>query len=282
MKKQTLKKLALATGVAAAIAAPVSQASIIDHPFFRVLGVVIVWGTDTATGTKAIASDFVLMTGASNSAGTDLIAANGRAVITGSLSGAPASEAAGSMMSIKDPTSGGVLTDNGTSGYLDAADVMTAFELDNNTDVDLSTSQVQHSFYVASNTAFDIQAVASNFNVTGDFGIGPTALTLADIGYSLAVNAAGATDGAITWGAAAQDPSTGGTGVIAAIDSLDDISTSQYVFDGGQKTASTTGTIASQSVRFDATYTLGAAAGYDLSMGAGVIEADVTYTVFVP
>ena len=42
--------------------------------------------------------------------------------------------------------------------------------------------------------------------------------------------------------------------------------------------------IADQSVRFDAEYTLvgSSGAGYDLSDGSGVIETEVVYTVFVP
>lgn len=281
MKKLTLKKLALAIGATAAIATPtISQASIVDHPFFRVLGVVIVWGTDSDTGTTPIVSDFVLMNGASDSAGNDLIAANGRAVITGTLNGAPATNANGALLSISNAVGGGgVLTDGGVPGFLDAADSLTAFQLDNTTDVDFSNNQVKHSFYVASNTAFDIKAVANNLNTSGDF----TGLGLANIGYSLAVNTTGATEGGVTWGTDAQDPSAGGgSGVVAAIVDLDDISASTKVFDGGQKTAASTGTIVSQSVRFDATYTLGGATGYDLSLGAGLIEADVTYTVFVP
>ncbi len=105
---------------------------------------------------------------------------------------------------------------------------------------------------------------------------------MADIGYSLAVNTTSATDGTITWGANAQDPHSGGTGVVAAVTDLDDLNASTAVFTGNQRTAASVGTIASQSVRFDATYTLGGATGYDLSMGAGLIEADVTYTIFVP
>lgn len=277
MKKTVLKRLAIAAGVATAIAAPATQASIIDHPFFRVLGVVIVWGTDTATGTTPIVSDFVLMN--TTGQGDDIIGADGRAVITGTLNGAPATNSAGSLMTLTN--AGGASIDDSTgtvAGYLDADDTLAAFTLNNATDVDLSGNTVQHSFYVASNTAFEIQAVASGLNTTDGF----TSLTLADIGYSLSVNAGTATDGVITWGANSQDPHSGGSGVIGAVDDLGDLTSSTAVFTGNQRTAATVGTIASQSVRFDATYTLGGTTGYDLSMGAGLIEADVTYTVFVP
>ena len=92
----------------------------------------------------------------------------------------------------------------------------------------------------------------------------------------------------LAFGANAQDPSTGGTGVVTTIDSLDDISTQAKVFDGGRKTAASVGALAAQSVRFDSVYTLDSdtatagTQGYDLSMGVGTLQADVTYTVFVP
>ncbi len=261
------------------LSAGLAQGSVIDHPFFRILGVVVVWGTDNAAGTAAITSDFVLMTTGSGNAGADIIAADGRAVITGTLNGAPAAGAEGSLLPIAGATSGGAFTDNGTSGFLDAADVLTAFGLDATTDVGLSGSGIQHSFYVASNTAFDIYAQATNLSATGDFG----ALTLANIDFAIAVDVTGPA-GALTYGANAQDPSTGGTGVDATVDDLSDMVAIQKIFDGGQRTANSVGTIVTQSVGFDATYDLndGAGGSYDLSMGTGLIEADVTYTIYVP
>lgn len=276
-----LKKLILATSIAAsAMAATQSaQASIIDHPFFRVLGVVIVWGTDTATGTQPIASDFVLMNSGSGNAGNDIIAADGRAVITGTLNGAPAAGADGALMNITNPTSGGVFADNGTSGFLDAADTLTTFGLDATTDVQLDSNGVKHSFYVASNTAFDIYAQATNFNTTGNFSV---PLSLANIDFSLGITTSG-NDG-LAFGNHAQDPSTGGTGIVGTVNDLGDMAAATKVFDGGQRTAASNGAIAGQSVRFDATYNLndGSGSSYDLSMGTGIVEADVTYTVYVP
>jgi hypothetical protein len=274
MKKLTLKKLAIATGVAAAIAAPASQASIVDHPFFRVLGVVIVWGADSA-GTAPIASDFVLMNGGTGTAGTDLIATDVHAVVTGTLGAVPAVSADGLLMGITNPTSGGVLTEDG-SGFLDAGDSLTAFGLDATTDVEVSSNSVTHSFYVASNTAFDIKAVtALDAASTGDLA----GLGLAGIGYDLAVTVNG-TDGGLAFGGSAQDPSAGGgTGPVTSTN-LNAIN-GNYVFDGGQRTAASSGQIAGQSVRFDATYTL-AGGAYDLSQGTGLLAADVTYTIFVP
>ena len=54
------------------------------------------------------------------------------------------------------------------------------------------------------------------------------------------------------------------------------------VFAGTERTAASAGNIVSQSVRFDASYTLGSVAGYDLSQGAGSVEAELAYTIFIP
>lgn len=273
MKKTVLKRLAIAAGVATAIAAPATQASIIDNPFFRVLGVVIVWGADSG-GSSPIASDFVLMTTGSGNAGADIIAGDVHAVVTGTLNPVPAITADGSLMNISNPTSGGGFTDNAPTGVLDAGDALTAFGLDATTDVGI-TNAVTHSFYVASNTAFDIQATtALDGASTGDIA----SLGLAGIGYDLVVTVSD-NDG-LAFGGNAQDPGTGGTGPVSGTDLAAINGT--FVFDGGQRTAASTGAIAGQSVRFDATYTLGGATGYDLSQGTGLLSADVTYTIFVP
>ena len=126
------------------------------------------------------------------------------------------------------------------------------------------------SFYVASNTAFSINGQASVENQSGDFD-------LDTIGYDLDVMVNG-TDGSITFGGSAQNPN----GTFPAIADLSELNTATPVFQGDRRTAAATGAIVDQSVRFDATYTLGAGGAYDLSQGAGEIEAAVVYTVFVP
>lgn len=279
--KNSLKRALIAGAATLAVvsSATTTYATVDDHVFFRVHGVVIVWGTDSATGTTAVASDFVLMDASSNNPGNDLTAANVRAVITGTLNGAPATDANGTRMSISNQTSGGAFTDNGATGYLDAADALTAFGLDATTDVTLHPDAMKHSFYVASNTAFDIYAQASNLSTTDDF----TTLTLGNIDFDLSITTSG--DDGVAFGGNAQDPSTGGTGVITTIDDLSDISTTAKVFDGGQRTAASVGTIAGHSVRFDAVYALNngtVGQPYDFSQGSGLIEADVAYTVYVP
>jgi hypothetical protein len=158
---------------------------------------------------------------------------------------------------------------------LDAADTYTAFGLGATTALGFATGPQAHSFYVASNTAFDIFAQTGAATYTGSF----TAVTvpLTAITWSMAISTSG-TDGAVVWGgASAQDPTTGGTGVIAP-SNLNAFTASTKVFDGGRRTAAAAGAILAQSVRFTAQYGL----AYNLSMGTGSVSVPVTYTVFTP
>jgi len=278
-----LKKLLLAGGAAAIVTASTAYASILDRPFFQVLGVVIVWGADGMDGSAPIASDFVLLTPASGSAGADLIGANGATVITGTLDAIDAdgiNPSATAANPVDNASSGGVFTDDG-SGILDAADSLSAFGIDATTDVDSGmTNEHLSSFYVASNAAFDIFAQSSNVVSTGDF----TTLDEGDISYAMALTTSG-TDGGLTFGGNAQTPATGGTGYVTTVNDLGDMTSATKVFDGGRRTAASRGSLVAQSVRFDNTYTLqlnGTTDGYDLSMGVGTIRADVTYTIYVP
>ncbi len=278
MKLRTL--LAASTAIVAASFAP-SQAAIVDNPHFKVLGLVIVWGADGYSGTGAapVVSDFIIDTGSGTTAAasgdTDLISDDVYTVVTGSLTPTSDAAASASAFDVTGSTSGASgSTDSNSDGVLDASDTFSKFGIDASTDVALDSATLTSSFYVASNTAFAIDAVAST--VTSDV------FTLADVGFEMEVTRTG-TDGALAFGSAAQFPHSGGaTGGVAAVDSLDDMATAVNVFTGNQRTASSAGSIAAQSVRFDVTYTLGGVDGYDLSMGAGEIEADVTYTVFVP
>lgn len=289
----SIKKLALAGGVAATLMASTAYASVIDRPFFQVLGVVVVWGGtdfDENTGTAPVVSDFVLLTPASGTAGADLISGDVYSVVTGSLDPISNSGTAVDGTLTFDPvtgeTSGGTFADNGTAGVLDAADTLTAFGIDATTDISAGlVGSHNSSFYVASNAAFDIFAQSSNVVATGDFLT--DGLNDENISFAMSITTSG-DDGLAFGGATAQDPSTGGTGVVTTVDSLDDMATQTKVFDGGQRTAAAVGTLAQQSVRFNSVYTLDSdtatvgVQGYDLSMGVGTLQADVTYTIFVP
>lgn len=269
-----LKKVLLAGAVMAGAAAVPAQADIVDNPHFKVLGLVIVWGSD---GTNApIASDFIIDTGtgttAAASGDADLISGDVRAVVTGTLTATPDATGNAQLFSLSDVTSGGAFTDAGTTGVLDAADSFAAFGLDNTTDVGLSGDSIESSFYVASNTAFAIDAAAA-VDTAENF-------TLADVGFAMSVTNDDTGD-ATAFGSAAQVPGTAAA-FAASVDDLGDLSTASRVFSGTQRTASARGSIMEQSVRFDVEYTLGGVNGYDLSLGDGEISADVTYTVFVP
>lgn len=269
----------MAGGAAALIVSSTAYASIIDRPFFKVLGVVVVWGADAADGSAPIASDFVLLTPASGLAGADLIAADGATVVTGSLT--PISSTGDNAVlggTVVNPvtgaTSGGVFTEDG-SGVLDAADTLTAFGVDASTDVTMGLASAHtSSFYVASNAPFDIYAQSTAATATGDF----TALSATDIKYSMGITTTG-TDGTMTYGARAQSP--GAPVAVADLGLMTAAPTK--VFDGTARTALTAGSLTQQSVRFDNTYTLDDGSGaYDLASGVGSIYADVTYTVYVP
>jgi len=277
--------------LAASLMTGTAFSSVIDRPFFQVTGLVVVWGatdTNANSGVAPVVSDFVLLTNASGAAGADLIDGDVYSVVTGSL--API-EGDGQVFDAAsfDPVTGEATTpvgfdddsysdDNG-NGILDAGDSMSAFAIDGSTDVDGLVGAHNSSFYVASNAAFDIYAQSTAATTTGDFG----SLDESNITFSLAVTPSG--DDGLAFGGNAQDP----TGTANGTASLDDmVGSDTVVFEGGQRTAATRGSLAAQSVRFDATYELDAdtatagVQGYDLSLGAGSITSDVTYTVYVP
>jgi hypothetical protein len=271
-----LRKLLLAGSAFALMTVAPAQASIVDNPHFKVLGLVIVWGNDGTASTAPVVSDFVIDS-AVGAGDADLIAGNVHTVVTGSLTPTPDSLAGASPFNVANAVSGGVYTDaaGAGAGFLDATDSFTAFQIDGTTDINTNTAVFNSSFYVASNTAFAINAQATAATATN--------FTLANVGYSLAIDQAG-NDG-LAYGANSQLPHTGNTttsGVVTTVNDLGDMSAVTNVFTGNRRTAASVGTIASQSVRFDSVYTLGGTAGYDLSMGTGEIEANVTYTVYVP
>lgn len=272
----SFRKLLLAgtTLVASAAIATPANASIIDRPHFKVLGVVIVWAADESNGGTPIATDFVIDSDNGGNNDADLIGAgavDGRTVVTGSLTATEDSSSTfglGSILNIEDSLGATLATAN--------TDSQATFSAFNVADATLTSDDLTYesSFYVASNTPFAIDALASNVVEDGDF-------ELSDVNYSFGVTVSG-TDGVapndITFGGNAQSP---GTNFISPT-TLDTLTSSQQVFLGTDRTADDPGSIVSQSVRFDATYTLGAGTAYDLSQGAGEVKADVVYTVYVP
>jgi len=265
-----------------------ANAAVKDKPFFKVGGLVMVWGAqdDGAGGfNQNVVSDFYLL-GSTPGIATDLIGGatdvegNSDAIVTGSF----------------DPISGAVTSegfvDNGTVGVLDAADTFNAFEIDNTTDIDgVMPSTYNGQFFVASNATFNIQAKRQA--VVESLG----SMTMDNIKWEMDVDVSGAAaGGSLAFGADAQHPGStaaapaANAGVSTTVTDLGDIAaTDTLVFTGAQRTAATRGSIAEQSVRFNTSYTLdtdlstaGVNEGYDLSVGTGELSAEVVYTVYTP
>jgi hypothetical protein len=286
----SLRKIGLWTALLCCAVA--AEASVNDRPFFRSTATVVVFGASDFNdngGVAPVVVDFLsLEAGVSNQAAPDLISLDGRTINFNSQQFNPIfSEAAGgNEYQINNAVSGGEFSSSAPGQILDVSDSYNAFELDEDTDVDLLNGGARASrFFVASNAAFDIYALADNLDTSGAFD----ALDLSNIRYRLRVQTTGG-GGANRWGVRAQDPSVGGDGIILAQTNrirLDAIAPNPVkVFDGGRRTAAQPGSLIQQAVSFQSRYNLiGSginANNYDLSLGAGSIAADVTYTVYVP
>ncbi|MEP4052541.1 MAG: hypothetical protein ABJN22_09880 [Litorimonas sp.] len=275
---------------AALITGPQASAAI-DRPFFRALPIVIVIAAtedETNGGVAPVVVDFNLLTPASSgSAATDLIGRNG--FVFNSNSGFdPGHDMSGgaSRLTVDNETFGGNFGNpgGGDIDYLEATDSLSAFGLDETTDINTRRARNVSRFLVVSNTAFDIYAEASNLTRTGDFAT----LNYENIGFRSRLNRSGGS-GLGRWGDAAQNPAVGGSGLDATLDDLADLSAGPTkIFDGGRRTARTSGSLLEQAVSFNIRYALSLSAdasetnAYDFSMGTGTIGADVTYTMYTP
>lgn len=279
---------AAALGLLAAVTSgSAAYAAAVDKPFFRAGSVVIVWGGSgfyEGNWEAPVASDFYLLDNVpSGQAGNDIISGD---VFTVNFPFDPISDgtSGGWPFEITGETFGGNYTNNPSFQMLDANDAYSAFGLDADTDIDLLGNQVRFSwFFVASNTAFDIYGEASDLTATGDFG----ALDYDNIRFNLySYSPASPSIGQLS-----QDPGVGGGGVVLGqngpLATLDDMAAGPTkVFDGGRRTARARGSIAQQSAGFASVYRLRGAAvngnNYDLSMGTGILSADVTYSIYAP
>jgi len=263
----------------------------IDRPFFRVLPLVVVIAAteDEANGGVApVVVDFNVLTPASSgSAAPDLIGIDG--FVFNANSGFDAGHdfsGGASRLDIDDETSGGNFGNpsGGDIDYLEPTDSLSSFGLDETTDINVRRARNVSRFLVASNTAFDVYAEASNLTRTGDF----VALNYENIGFRARLNRSGGS-GLGRWGDAAQNPAIGGSGLDNSLDDLSDLSAGPTkIFDGGRRTARIRGSLLEQAVSFNIRYALSLTADgsdenfYDFSMGAGTIGADVTYTIYTP
>lgn len=267
--------------VLAESALPRAGASILDGARFRVEGVVIVWATD-AVGGNAIASDFIIDTGTGNTAltsgDTDLIAEDVHTVVTGSLVAMNedyANQQGAPIVIRRVPGTGTLQADSNGDWALDASDTFDAFAINNNTDTNTRRMEIRSSFYVASNTAFSIDAIASPVGTTTPTQMNRMRAFLETVTLS--------GDDGLAFGSAAQYPHSDGPvgGRRMNGRTFTNLLTSRPVFRGDQRTAAMRGTLAAQSVRFDMMYRYNSG-DIDLADGAFDAEAEIIYTVFIP
>ena len=266
-------------------------ASVVDRPFLRANSIVIlIGGNDFSNneGTAPFAVDFYLLDNVSTGiAAPDIIGADGVTVNfnTGQFNASEDGSESGFEFEILDPVSGGNFNSAGPHQTLDENDSYTAFGVDDDTSIGVDAGDRASQFLVVSNTAFDIYAQASDLVNTEAF----SSLDLSNIGYSLRIRRTGGS-GQWRWGASAQNPTSGGSGIISAVNDLSDMSGEfTKVFDGGRRTAVSRGSLLDQAVSFQSRYRLRQAGtvssdlnDYDLSLGRGELGATVTYTIYTP
>ncbi len=273
--RMTARRRAIAvTAMLGLGAALPSGGSVIDRPAIKIEGVVIVWAADSASVTP-IASDFIIEDGG---ASTDLIAGDVYTVLTGTLDALDETYPlnAGATLRIRR-IAGGPNQDTAANGdrLTDATDTFTAFRLRAATDVRTIRSEIESSFYVASNKAFSIDVTSS---AVGD----PADLNL--IRLRMRMTRTGSDDG-LSFGSAAQFPHTGNTSASGVrwggFRRLSTMTTGRNIYNGDRRTALLTGSIAAQSVRFDQTYRWNTG-NIDLSAGVFDVEAIAEYVVYIP
>jgi len=258
-------------------------ADVVDRPHFDVEGLVIVWAAD-ANGVAPVVSDFILDTGSGTSAAasgdTDLISTDAHAVVTGTLVSTQdglASATGGMPFILTNTGNGDINTDTNGDGVVSGDDAFTAFGIQDISNARVDAVRQSSSFYVASNVPFAIDAQAFTPSTFTEF------ILLLITRMQLSVTQSG--DDGLAFGNSAQFPHSGGaTSGFAPSLRLWDLRTAQNVFTGNQRTAASPGSLADQSLRFDAEYSIAAAnlAGYDLSLGTFDFQVEVVYTVYVP
>ena len=161
-------------------------------------------------------------------------------------------------------------------GFLDAGDSMTAFTLNPNTDLRLAGSgrQYSHSFFISSrNTRFSLRALAQITNATGDFA---DTIQLGDIKLTPSFDASGNDDG-FEYGSRANSSNIQ---IVSGVDDLGDLSglpTQIMNFGRREGIRIGNGDIDEQTIRLDFLYTM---PDYDLSLGVGSLNVDVTFDFY--
>lgn len=167
------------------------------------------------------------------------------------------------------------IIDNG-DGYLDASDSLGAFTLNPNTDIRLDGSgrSYSHSFFISSrNTRFSLRALASISNATGDFA---NTIQLGDIKLTPSFEISG-NDAGFQFGSRAN---TSNIQIVSGVDNLGDqtvVPTQIMNFGRQQGIRQRNGDIDEQTIRLDFLYEM---PDYDLSMGTGSVNVDVTFDFY--
>ncbi|MEM8615804.1 MAG: hypothetical protein AAGF20_02610 [Pseudomonadota bacterium] len=251
---------------------------VIDQPRFEVPNLLVVWGAQDTPGTAPIVSDLIVQEG--SAASTDLINGDVHTVTTGRLEALEETyaEGAGTALRVNRIRGGGRRNtrDNGDR-ITDASDQFAAFRLNDRTDVRTVRSEIESSFYVASNTAFNIDVVMTPLRgaVYNDFR---------RVRLRTRITRSGTDDG-LSFGGAAQYPHSGNTNRAGVRNqgwrNMANLSVPRRVFTGDRRTARQVGTIADQSVRFDQTYRWNTG-NIDLSEGVIDLQAELEYTIYIP
>ncbi|MEM6652661.1 MAG: hypothetical protein AAF582_08670 [Pseudomonadota bacterium] len=283
--RRTFRSKAIPAGMLAGLvlATHPAQADMVDRPHFEREGLVIVWAA-APDGNAPIVSDMILDTGTRTSAAasgdTDLIASDVHTVVTGTLVATQdglASATGGMPFVLTDTDRGDINTDTNGDGLVSGADAFTAFGMQSLSNARVDAVRQSSSFYVASNVPFAIDAQAFSPSSFTEFVL----LLITRLQLSVTVSG----DDGIAFGSSAQAPHSGGAlaGIAPSL-RLWDLRFAQSVFTGNRRTAAAPGSIADQSVRFDAEYAISAAnlTGYDLSLGTFDFQVEVVYTVYVP
>lgn len=263
---------AIIIGTGLGIALP-GTGEAIDRPHFNVDGIAIVWAAD-AGNSAPIVSDFIVE---QNGINTDLIGGDVHTVVTGTLDALDESfaDGTGATLRIQRVQGGPNQTTRQGDRFTSSDDVLNPFGLRANTDVRTIRSDILSSFYVATNTAFNIDVVASPIGDPADLNLIRLRMRMTQSGN----------DGGLSFGSAAQLPHTG-NGAASGMKwggyrRLSTLTGGRDIFRGNRRTAATTGTIADQSVRFDLDYRWNTG-NIDLSDGTFDVEAEVIYTVYIP
>ena len=247
--------------------------SVIDRPHYNIDGLIVVWGADS-TGGVPIVSDFIIENGGAN---TDLINGDVFTVVTGTLDPLDESfaDGTGATLRIQNIQNGPNQTTRQGDRFTSADDVLNPFQLNTNTDVRTIRSEIESSFFVASNKAFNIDVIASSLGDPSDLNLIRLRMRMTQAGN----------DGGLAFGASSQLPHSGNTPASGmqwgGYRRLSTLTASRDIFRGNRRTAASVGTLADQSVRFDLDYRWNTG-NIDLSDGTFDVEAEVIYTVYIP